>query len=380
MTIATGSIITRFSNSPITPPWAMMNWGAVPNASTIGTSSPTGAAWNFVSFGPVQSPTAQYLAQGQYPEYVPNTPYCLGVWFYIGPGATTLTDNLQLALQSTNNNSGGLVNGVAAQFNLAGLAANQSAPGPYFASLPYNFDTTSGAWTNNQAGVYFSGNWMLLWISGTTGNTPGLMMSIGLTTIATGPLTTLQPDAIASPGQGFIFGGANLTVGINPYLSATAPVTGTFQNTYGAPTSGVALQVFPFLFHDFSEQYPPNNLIVQFGGGYQFATPPLAPYQRIFDLKFEGMRWLFNADGSLDLFSTGMPADIPGSSTLGPSINMGALRAFYQDVQLYQQFLYAHPLDGFIKARFQKPLTIPPVYKNSPATVGPFTIHLIEVL
>ncbi len=134
------------------------------------------------------------------------------------------------------------------------------------------------------------------------------------------------------------------------------------------PFVGGPYPLFDFPYHSFAEKYPVTGLAVESPDGYQFTTPPQGPPTRTFTLSFDGMGWLLNpATGTYD-------------STYEPHWNIAALRAFYQQVQLYGIFYYPHPVDGMVTVRFAKPLNIPVVHPGAPFnTVKTFQVELIEV-
>ena len=170
---------------------------------------------------------------------------------------------------------------------------------------------------------------------------------------------TSTPDWIT------VAGGSEATPnGTYLYLSAPMVNTGDIPQ----PFVGGTYPLFDFPYATFAEKFPSNGLSVQAPNGYQFSTPPQGPPIRVFTLSFEGMGWLIN------------PATGEYDSTYNPHWNIAALRAFYQQVQLYGIFYYPHPVDGLITVRFARPLDIPAVRKGAPFnTVKTFQVELVEV-
>lgn len=106
------------------------------------------------------------------------------------------------------------------------------------------------------------------------------------------------------------------------------------------------MQTFDFPFHTVSDEYPTSSTVIQFGGGYQFATKPNGPDQLTFKLAFEAMWFFERSPGVVD-------------RDREPQINMALMQDFYEAHRLYEKFYYPHPTRGLVVVRFAKPLQIP---------------------
>jgi hypothetical protein len=124
--------------------------------------------------------------------------------------------------------------------------------------------------------------------------------------------------------------------------------------------------LFNFPYHVCSDEYPESSTRVRFGQGYEFASRPSGPEQRVFILNFPAM-WFYESTtpGVLD-------------TVTNAERNAGTLQQFYETMQLWQTFDYPHPTRGVVPVRFQKPL---PPLKGVPLGNGktePFEVRLIE--
>jgi len=106
------------------------------------------------------------------------------------------------------------------------------------------------------------------------------------------------------------------------------------------------MQTFDFPYHRVQDTYPTSSTVVQFGGGYQFATKPRGPDQIIFKLHYKAMWFYERGPGAVDRM-------------INPKINMQRLIDFYEAHRLYEPFLYPHPTRGLVTVRFSKPLDVP---------------------
>ncbi|MBN9551300.1 MAG: hypothetical protein J0H31_21145 [Alphaproteobacteria bacterium] len=93
------------------------------------------------------------------------------------------------------------------------------------------------------------------------------------------------------------------------------------------------MQTFDFPFHLVEDQYPQSSTVIQFGGGYQFATKPNGPDQITFKLTFKAM-WFYER-------------------------SPGVVDRDYEAHRLYEPFYYPHARRGLVVVRFAKPLQIP---------------------
>ncbi|WP_181176982.1 MULTISPECIES: hypothetical protein [unclassified Mesorhizobium] len=106
------------------------------------------------------------------------------------------------------------------------------------------------------------------------------------------------------------------------------------------------MQTFDFPFHTVADEYPQSSTVIQFGGGYQFATKPNGPDQITFKLAFKAMWFFESSPGVVD-------------AVREPQRNMQCLQDFYEAHRLYEPFNYPHPRRGLVKVRFSKPLQVP---------------------
>lgn len=115
------------------------------------------------------------------------------------------------------------------------------------------------------------------------------------------------------------------------------------------------METFPFKIFRFSTEYPVSGTRLQLGNSYQYDVPPSAPDQRLFLLKFNGMRY--------------------GSSH--PELNMTAFEAFWLEHKLHKEFMFPHPVYGAVRVKFQDPLRIPNILPGG--VLEEFEVRLIEI-
>ncbi|RUU74357.1 hypothetical protein [Mesorhizobium sp. M7A.F.Ca.MR.362.00.0.0] len=106
------------------------------------------------------------------------------------------------------------------------------------------------------------------------------------------------------------------------------------------------MQTFDFPYHLVEDTYPSSSTVIQFGGGYQFATKPRGPDQIGFKLSFKAMWFFERSPGVVD-------------HDREPQRNMQCMQNFYEAHRLYEPFYYPHPRRGLVKVRFAKPLQVP---------------------
>lgn len=123
---------------------------------------------------------------------------------------------------------------------------------------------------------------------------------------------------------------------------------------------------FNFPNHMVSEKYPDPGTSVQLGNSYRFATPPVAPDQRIFTLSFESMWRGLTSTGAMDV-------------TTNVKNNLGALLQFYETYKLHKTFQYPHPWLGVLNVRFSTPLVTPKGIKGGDGWTESFDIELVEM-
>ena len=307
-----------------------------------GTGSPTGYATEIVatSTGPINLQSVS-VPNTDYP----STRYTLAVWVK----QQTLTDNssnIWLWLSTFNGNTSGNVNGVV-------LTLPLDNPPTATAQITTD-DPTSLPWSSPQVSVLALPNgWYEVSVSGITGS--DLTNAELLVGIATG-------TASITTGQSFLLGGACVYYDMGPVPPPP------FVLTTNSPASVATYPAFTFPYFDFAESYPVNTHPTRLGRGFMFTTPAIAPPQRRFTLSFEGMGWVLDSLGNVDV-------------TSNSDFNVAALIEFYKAVQLYGAFTFQHPMDGQLLVRFAKPLDVPAVMKGAPFnTVHPFQVDLVEVI
>lgn len=127
------------------------------------------------------------------------------------------------------------------------------------------------------------------------------------------------------------------------------------------------METFNFPYHRVSTDYPESSTRIQFGKGWEFASAPDAPDQRIFKLSFRGFKYYVNpSTGEID------------TTTNANVNNLAALEAFYQAHRQHGKFIYPHPVYGNVVVRFRTPLRIPEGRPGGNGVVEDFTIELIE--
>lgn len=124
------------------------------------------------------------------------------------------------------------------------------------------------------------------------------------------------------------------------------------------------METFNFPFHKFSEQYPEEPVAKAFGGGWTYAPTNPIPIRRTFILKFKGMQYFQNLNGTIDISTS-------------PEKNMGTLRKFYEDHRFSERFVYPSELYGDIIVRFVQKLDIPET-EGTNGILGDFEIRLEE--
>lgn len=127
------------------------------------------------------------------------------------------------------------------------------------------------------------------------------------------------------------------------------------------------MKTFSFPNHRQKAKYPESSTRLVLGGGYVFASEPVAPDHRTFTLIFpKGYKYFLNGDGTLDI------------TTNADKNNFGAIEIFYQEHKLHLPFTYPHPIWGPLKVRFNKPLETPDGVPNGDGAVENFELEIIE--
>lgn len=126
------------------------------------------------------------------------------------------------------------------------------------------------------------------------------------------------------------------------------------------------MDTFNFPYHTFRNQYPQGDKM-QFGGAYEFSPKPNAPIQRTFVLNFPVMKF-YPTPGSPTVASV----------TESPTTNMRTLEAFYEVHQMWDPFIYPHPVLGNINVKFAQPLASPDLIPGGGGATAAFEIQLKE--
>jgi hypothetical protein len=205
------------------------------------------------------------------------------------------------------------------------------------------------SWSQPEAGFEaLADGWYRVWLAATL--TTATQADNGIT-------VRLYTDLPATVGWVMTIGGIQ--------LSRADTLSSYYVETNNTVVFGVSYDPFDFPFHTFSTIYPDNSTRVQLGKSYIFTSRPQGPPQRIFKLRFEGMRWFLTSEGLRDI------------STM-PQHNLARMEDFYRGVELWKSFLWNHPLEGTKTVRFNKPLEIPEQIKGGSGVVNPFDIELLE--
>jgi hypothetical protein len=319
--------LVRYSNALTNSIYDLYNVGVTDATATV--PSPTAKTTRLVSYGNADGSNFQYIAESGIPEYQPSSLFTASVFLK----NETWNENITFKLLSSNGA------GVTVTINPSTLSI-----GTPTAVVPTG-TTTWSTFTVSTA-TPLSG-WTQLILSGITPPTIGLGLSVSLDMMGT-------PAAV---GQSLLLGGFTLFQG-----NTTA-----FVVTSSAPRSSDFLPLFSFMNHKTAVRYPQNGTTVQFGGGYVFSAKPTAPPQRIFILNFEAMKWYMDSNNNLDVYTD-------------PQNNIGALDAFYNQVQTYAGFTYNHPMYGPLTVKFFKPLEVPVGETGGTGVVMGIQLELVEQL
>jgi len=318
--------LIRYSGDPTNGAYNGSNGWAYANLGTTVWSP------NNVCFRAIYTGANGLICQAGIPEYQANTQFTTTFW--IKP--ETWNKVVQLALVDSQGN-----NGVITYFDPANPDAAVTSAAVQHIS-PY------APWSSPTCTVdHLENGWFAVHLSGVTGSTPNLTLAVFL----------FEFDTTLAVGTSLLWGGLSLYQG-----TETA-----FVLTTTAPAGNGFLPQFSFPNHRVGIRYLPNSTTIQMGGGYQFASKPTSPPQRIFSLNFDVMKWYVDRYGNLDLITDA-------------ANNVGALDAFYQSVQLYSTFSYPHPMYGPIACKFSKPLDIPPVNPGGTGAILKVVVELVEQL
>jgi len=124
------------------------------------------------------------------------------------------------------------------------------------------------------------------------------------------------------------------------------------------------METFVWSMHTQSTEYP-EGFKTKLGNSYTFASEPRAIYQRIFKLKFNALKYFTYSNGTID-------------RTFMPALNMGALELFYQQHEMWKDFIYPHPVYGNVVAKFHRPLVVPEGVMGGGGVVQGFGLELEE--
>lgn len=127
----------------------------------------------------------------------------------------------------------------------------------------------------------------------------------------------------------------------------------------------MAIETFPFIYHQVKAAYPQRNSQVNLGGGWTHTIKPASKPARKLILTFSAMKYFTNDLGVVD-------------ETQQKEINLHALDLFYQQHELHRSFLYDHYAYGTLEVLFAKPFELPDLIKNGDGASRGFTLELIE--
>lgn len=126
------------------------------------------------------------------------------------------------------------------------------------------------------------------------------------------------------------------------------------------------MAVFPAKYFTVQTKYPNSGTRIQLGNSYMYSAPPVAPDQRIFIVKLQGMTYFVASNGTLD-------------TTTQTGRNMKVFEDFYVAHKLYLSFDFPHPMLGTVKCKFNRPLEIPEGVPGGSGMLPVFEVELIEI-
>ncbi|WP_156930375.1 hypothetical protein [Sphingomonas jaspsi] len=109
---------------------------------------------------------------------------------------------------------------------------------------------------------------------------------------------------------------------------------------------------------------PAQGKAVSFNG-WQFSSRPTVPYQKVFVLKLQGMRWYLQDNGMFNM-------------SVDPHFNARRLELFYEENGTWDNFDFPHPHLGMLRCRFKEPVEIPAAVPNSNGFIDAFEITLVH--
>ncbi len=126
------------------------------------------------------------------------------------------------------------------------------------------------------------------------------------------------------------------------------------------------MAVFPATYFSVQTKYPESGTRVQLGNSYLYTAPPLAPDQRTFTVRLQGMAYFVNSNGTIN-------------TTTETGRNMAVFEAFYNEHKLYLSFDFPHPVYGTLTCKFNRPLEIPDGVAGGSGMLPTFDVELIEI-
>ena len=114
-----------------------------------------------------------------------------------------------------------------------------------------------------------------------------------------------------------------------------------------------------------AETIAPEEPTVRDMNGWDYTPRPVLPYRRKFKVTLEGLRWHFNADGTIDYATN-------------PEYNAGVLESFYKGHRKHKPFNYRHEWLGLLELRFDNPVSVPKAIANSGGLVDSLEIMMIH--
>lgn len=126
------------------------------------------------------------------------------------------------------------------------------------------------------------------------------------------------------------------------------------------------MAVFPCEYFTVQTRYPQSGTQVRLGNSYMYTAPPVAPDQRTFIVKVQGMQYFVNSNGTIN-------------TTLQTGRNMAVLEQFYNDHKMYMSFDFDHPVYGTLKCKFSRPLEIPEGFIGGNGILPAFDLEFIEI-
>lgn len=112
-----------------------------------------------------------------------------------------------------------------------------------------------------------------------------------------------------------------------------------------------------------AEKLAPDEPQLDDFNGWIYNPVPVLPYRPQYRITLEGLRWMFNSNGSLNTDNNGY--------------NAARLEAFYQEHRLYKPFNFQHEYEGLLEMTFASPVSVPKGLKDSDGLIEPLEITTI---